>query len=655
MQEAAVIENNTEVCSTEHKHGSGCGCGCNVSDGPGHSRSMVHIRTALIGGFLILNSYLLQYFFPDQLFASYISAMAGAILLAIPILTTAYQDLLVGHVHLNELVALSILAAMTGGNFQTAGIIGFFLLLTIIIESRTASGAQRSIEELIKLTPHVASLLTDEGEKSVDVTALHVGDIIRVRPGENFPVDGVIVKGESTVNQASITGESLPVDKTNKDDVFAGTQNLTGVVDIKVSRVGEDTTLGKVKELILAAEKTQTPIVRIIDKYAAYYTPTILMIAGLTWWFSKDMNNVIAVLIVSCPCALVIASPTAVVATVAAASRLGILIKNVADIEIAAQIRAFIFDKTGTLTEGALSVARLAPAEGVEPAELLRIAVSVESASNHPVAKALKSLAKETGIKPLEINKAKEVHGKGMEAEIKGKKYKVGREAWLQHSKTDFSILKKDTDLEDEGMSVIFIAENGKALGWIGFRDTIRENSKEAIQELKKLGIKRCAMVTGDRKSVAEMVARELNIEEYKAECLPDGKVEYVEEMEKEMPVAVVGDGVNDAPALASGTLGIAMGAIGSDIAINSASIALMNNDLKRIPMLIYLARKSRAVVFQNVAMGFLFVFGGITLSVFGQLPPIAAAVIHTTSTLVIIFNSARLVRTGEELTLNEK
>jgi Cd2+/Zn2+-exporting ATPase len=191
-------------------------------------------------------------------------------------------------------------------------------------------------------------------------------------------------------------------------------------------------------------------------------------------------------------------------------------------------------------------------------------------------------------------------------------------------------------------------------MGWIGFRDTIRENAGEAIRQLKNAGVKRCAMVTGDRESVAALVADKLDIEEYKAECLPNGKVEYVEDLKKKMPVAFVGDGVNDAPALASGTLGIAMGAIGSDIAINSASIALMNNDLKRVPMLLYLSRKSRSIVFQNVAMGFLFVFGGITLSVFGKLPPIAAAILHTSSTLVIIFNSARLVRTGEELTLNE-
>ena len=648
MSETVV---KTEIAET---HVVGCGCGCNATEGVGHGRSMGRIRIAIIGGLLILNSYLLKWLFPEQVFASDLSSMVGAILLAIPILTTAYKDLLVGHVHMNELVALAILASMTSGDFRSAGLIGFLLLLSIIIESKTASGAQRSIEELIKLTPNTASLIGEEGEDTVEATVLKVGDLIRIRPGENFPVDGIIVKGESTVNQASITGESLPVDKSKSDDVFAGTQNLTGVLDVKVSKIGEDTTLGKVKELILEAEKTQTPIVRIIDRYAGYYTPTILMIAGLTWWISRDMNNVVAVLIVACPCALVLASPTAIVATVAAASRLGIFIKNVADIELAAQVRAFIFDKTGTLTEGALSVARLAPAEGVEPAELLQSAVSVESASNHPVAEALKALAVETGIKPQKIDKAKETHGKGVEAEIDGKKYKVGREAWLKHGKADFSDMKKDESIDDEGMSVIFVAVENKVLGWIGFRDTIRKEAGEAVKQLKYSGIKHCAMITGDRKSVAELVANELNIEEFRSECLPDGKVEYVEEMKKTMPVAVVGDGVNDAPALTSGDLGIAMGAIGSDIAINSASIALMNNDLRRIPMLVYLAKKSRAIVFQNVALGFLFVFGGLTLSVFGKLPPIAAAIIHFSSSLVIVFNSARLVRTGEELTLDE-
>ena len=647
-----TVAENIEIQPSAVPHTGGCSCSSCMTEGAGHSRSMGRLRTAVIGGALILNSYVLKWLFPDQTFAAELSAMIGAIVLTIPIFIAAFRDLLVGHVHMNELVALSILASMTQGNFGAAGIIAFLLLLGIIIESRTASGAQRSIEELIKLTPHTATLLKESKETVVDVLQLQVNDVILVRPGENFPVDGEIIKGDTTVNQASITGESLPLDKEKGNDVFAGTHNLTGAIEVKVTKVGEDTTLGKVQELIMAAEKTQAPIVRMIDQYAGFYTPTILMIAGLTWWFSKDMNSVVAVLIASCPCALVLATPTAIVAAVAAASRLGILIKNVADIEVAAGIKAFIFDKTGTLTKGELSVARLAPGSDIEPAELLQAAVSVESISNHPVAIALRTLAEETGIKPATTSKSKEIHGKGVEANIEGKNHRAGREAWLKSMDADFSSIKKEDTVLEEGMSVIYIAIDNKVIGWIGFKDTIRKEAGNAIKKLQEMGIKHCAMVTGDRKSVAALVAAELNIQDVEAECLPDGKVAFVEKTKETLPVAVVGDGVNDAPALASGTLGIAMGAIGSDIAINSASIALMNNDLRRIPMLILLSRQSRAVMYQNIALGLLFVVGGISLSVFGLLPPIGAAILHTSSTLIIIFNSARLVRIGEELTL---
>jgi len=483
---------------------------------------------------------------------------------------------------------------------------------------------------------------------AVDVATLKVGDIIRVRPGDNFPVDGEIERGETAVDQSSITGESLPADKSTGDNVFAGTQNLTGMVDMRVLKVGGDTTLGKVKELILAAESSHTPIVRIIDQYAKYYTPVVLMIAGLAWWFTGSMDNVVALLIVSCPCALVLASPTAVVATVAAAARLGILIKNVADIELAAQVRAFVFDKTGTLTKGVLTVARLSPAEGVEPAELLRVGVSVAHVSKHPVVVALRALAAEVGVPTDETTNSKEIHGKGVEATLDGAKGRVGRESWLKKCRVKMTGVTPPP--EDEGMSVVYVSLGSKSLGWIGFRDAIRDNAKEALENLRDSGIKRLAMVTGDRESVAKIVAEELGLDEFKAESLPNEKVEFVEEVKQSMPVAVVGDGVNDAPALASGTLGIAMGAIGSDIAINSASIALMNNDLRRIPILVGLARKSRMIVFGNVTLGVVFVVGGVSLSVFGMLPPIVAALLHTTSTLLVLFNSARLVRTGEDL-----
>lgn len=635
----------------EHKSGFACPVCGNMTEGSAHDRSMGKLSIALIGGFFIVNSFILEWLVPGQVFSARLSAIIGSVILAFPIMVTALKDIYYGKIYMNELVALAILAAFTGGDFQTAGIISFFLLLTIIIESRTASGAQRSIEELIKLTPSTARKILNGKEIDVEALDLKLGDVIRVRPGENFPVDGRIIVGESTVNQASITGESLPVDKELGDDVFAGTQNLTGIVDIQVTKVGEDTTLGKVKEMILAAEGSKSPIVRIIDRYAGYYTPTVLMIAGVTWWFTQDMERVITLMVIACPCAIVLATPTAVVAAVAAAARLGILIKNVSHLELAAKIRAFVFDKTGTLTDGVLSVARLNPFDNIAPAELLKVAAIAEQHSNHPTAIALQKLAVEAGIKVVEVTEFSETHGKGVQAIIDGQKCYVGRAAWLNTVGVDTTVAAEQ---EDHGMSVVYVARDGKLLGWIGFKDKLRKDAAKIITDLKILGVKHCAMVTGDRRSVAEAVAASLNIDEFESECLPESKVAYVEKIKQHARVAVVGDGVNDAPALAAGDLGIAMGAIGSDIAINSASIALMTNDLRRIPMLVYLSRKSRIIINQNLFIGMLFVFGGMILSVFGWMTPIWAAVLHTLSTLMIIFNSARLVRTGEELTLEE-
>ena len=652
-----------------HEHGPGCACGhdhhhheinpeeptrcisCGapIGEGVGHGRSMGRIGFAVVGGFLIVNYYLLSWLMPELQFAASLSAFLGAVILALPIVLTAVKDLCEGRVYMNELVALAILAAFTSADFSAAGLIAFFLLVTIIIETHTASGAQRSIEELIRLTPHTARKLVDGKDIEVDVSELAVGDLINVRPGDNFPVDGVVVRGQSAVNQASITGESLPIDKMENDEVYAGTQNLSGSLDVRITKLGADTTLGKVQDMILSAEKSKTPIVRLIDKYAGFYTPTILMLAIVTWWLSGfDMNRVITLLVISCPCAVVLATPTATVAAVAAAARLGILVKNVSHLELAAKIKAFVFDKTGTLTEGQLAVAKLGPVDGVEPAQLLMAAASVEVHSNHPTALAIQKLAKEVNIKIQEVSEFKETPGTGVEAVIGGKTTLVGRAIWLKK----FNIALPEMKPEDtRGMSVVFVAQNGKLMGWIGFRDQIRPESAEAIRNLKEQGVERCAMVTGDRESVAEGVAAKLHIDEFKGDCLPEGKVEYIEELKKNTLVAFIGDGVNDAPALAAGDLSIAMGAIGSDIAINSASIALMTNDLRRIPMLVGLSRKSNSIIHQNVAFGLLFVLCGIVLSVFGWMGPIAAAMLHTMSTLVIIFNSARLLRAGEEIT----
>ena len=650
-----------------HHHDHDCDCGCGhdhdpdeptrciscgapIGEGVGHSRSMGRASFAFVGGFLIVNSYLLSWLFPDEAFAANLSAAIGAVTLALPIVVTAIRDLIEGRVYMNELVALAILAAFASGDFRTAGIVAFFLLITIIIESHTASGAQRSIEELIRLTPRTAHKIGEDGETDVAVKDLALNDIISVRPGENFPVDGVIVRGESAVNQASITGESMPEDKNAGDEVYAGTLNISGSLEVRVTRLGKDTTLGKVEQMIRSAERNKTPFVRIIDRYAGYYTPTILMLAIITWWLpGGSMDRVISLLVISCPCAVVLATPTTIVAAVAAAARLGVLIKNINHLELAGKIRTVVFDKTGTLTEGELSVARLNPvSEGVEPAELLLTAISLEAHSNHPTAQALQRLAAEVGIPAKPVSGFQEVPGKGVIAVLDGKRVLVGRAAWLESVGVSLPVLDSK---ETETMSVVYVALEDNVIGWIGFKDKIRSEAAAAINELKSIGVTRCAMVTGDRGSVAVSIAAQLSIDDIRSDCLPETKVAYVEEVKKTSTVAVVGDGVNDAPALAAGDLGIAMGAIGSDIAINSASIALMTNDLRRVPFLIVLSRKTSAIMYQNLAFGLSFVLCGIILSVFGRMDPIAAAALHTVSTLIVIFNSARLVRTGEDLT----
>jgi len=643
MEKQKVVQDSIETLNKVHEGGAS-----------GTTRFQTKVIFAVVGGILIANSFLLELLFPNQMLPSVLSAVFGAGILALPIIFTAVKDLIDGKLHMNELVALAVIATISRGDYQMAGTITFLLLVAIIIESRTASGAQRSIEELIKLTPNTAHWIDGANEVDCDVTALKLGETIRVRPGENFPVDAVIVKGESTVNQASITGESMPVEKSAGDEVYAGTQNLTGSVEVKVTKVGEDTTLGKVKEMILAAESSRTPIVRFIDRYAGYYTLTILMLAGVAYFASPDhaMDKVITLLVISCPVAVVLATPTAVVAAVAAAARMGIFIKNIAHLESASKISAFVFDKTGTLTDGILSVVKLNPFGEISSAELLLCAASTDRHSNHPTALALLKLAGEASIELLDADDFSEVPGKGVHATVDGETCMVGRAAWLAEQGV---VIPAHDEAKTAGMSVVYVVRAGAVLGYVGFKDKIRNEAPEMIADLRNLGVQHCAMVTGDRASVAETVAKNLNIDEFRSECLPEGKVEYVEKIKQSARVAVVGDGVNDAPALAAGDLGIAMGAIGSDVAINSASIALLTNDLRRIPMLVYLSKKTRMVIVQNLIFGTALVGGGMLWAALGNLPPVGAAVLHVCSTVLVIFNSARLVRTGEELTLEHK
>jgi Cd2+/Zn2+-exporting ATPase len=615
----------------------------------------------MLGGLLVISSFVIEFGFISRLLFQQesateyadIIALVGAIMLAAPLIGHAIAHL--GHGHMSELVALAIVAAIALGKYQEAGIIAFFMVLSNLIETRTALGARGAIEELLRITPDKAHRVLEDGtEEIVEAKDLHAGEIIRIRPGDNIPADGLVLKGQSIVNQANITGESLPVDKETGSEVFSGTSNLTGSLEVRVTKAGKDTTLGRVQELILDAERSRTPLMRMIDQYAGWYTPTIVMLAGVVWFFSEDkeqgIQTAITMLIVACPCALVLATPTAMVAALSCAARLGILIKNVLQLEGARSLTAVIFDKTGTLTTGELSVTQMKPAPGVDGAELLQAAASAEQLSKHPAALATVAIAKKAKIELQEAEDFQETLGRGVSARVNGDSIMVGRSSWLTESGVDMSIMKDPEFAEPEGVSLLYVARNRRCVGWIGLEDRTRAGAREAIDRLRELRLRNLSMVTGDKWSVAKRVGAEMGCTEVLAEVLPEEKLQFVDDLRRRgHRVAVVGDGVNDAPMLAAADLGFAMGAAGSDVAIQSASIALMNNDLSKLPFTVRLSRATTRVVWQNILIGVIFIVVTMTLAIWGPLKPIGGAIAHTVVTAVVIFNSARLVRFGED------
>jgi len=614
-------------------------------------RVSIALLGTLAGGTLLISHYAAKWFIygPDS-FQTEFLAFAGAVLLGAPIIWHAIKSIIHKEAHMDELVALAILAAIATRQYVAAGVVAFFMLLSELIESRTALGARASIESLVKLTPQKANRVNSDGsETELPVSEIRPGDIVRVRPGDNIPVDGDVVKGLSSINEATITGEALPVDKVPGMQVFAGTSNLTGALDIKVTKAGADTTLGKVQSLILQAEQTKIPIMRIIDRYVRWYTPTVLMIAGIVLFFTSNINYAITILVISCPCSIILATPTAMVAAISAAARLGILVKNVADLEVAGKITAMVFDKTGTLTVGRLYVTKLTPAKDIEPSTLLSVAAAAERMSKHPAARALLEVAKQANLTLPDCENFTETPGKGVTAQVSGSRIIVGRESLLKENHISMANISMPSLHEEQGFSTLFVAKDNHCIGWVGLQDKTRPEAQQAVKELEAMGVKRITMLTGDREEVASRVATELGCTDYKANCLPQDKLAIVEKIKKDGHiVVVVGDGINDAPALAAGSLGIAMGAAGSDVAINSASIALLSDDLMRLPALVQLSRRTRSVINWNLAFGVTFIIAGISL--FFVIMPTLAGFLHFASSLVVVFNSARLVRHGEEL-----
>ena len=619
------------------------------------------LLVALGGGVLLAASWIGSMMGVDA-GISQLPAFIGALVLVIPLLMGAWKELSDGRPGGDALASLAVLAAMSSENYLAAGFLALFLWMANLILSRTAWGAQRAIRDLVRLTPDIARRIGADGNESeVRLKDLALGDIVRVLPGENLPVDGTVHAGQSSINQASLTGEAVPIEVQPGKAVYAGTTNITGRLDIEVTAVAGETTIGKVEQLIREAEGSRTYRQEVIEQLAGYYFWVVIMVAALVWFFttrsadeairSQASIRAITVLVVTCPGGLLISHPTAMVAAFAAAARLGIMIKQTRTLEAAATVDTVVMDKTGTLTTGVFEVARLAPAEGVEGADLLQAAADAEQSSNHPLARSILDTARKARIKPKDTDAYEEVHGRGVIATIGTDRIEAGRAAWLRELHPDAVDAINAVEERIAGMSGVHVMQGDRYLGAVGLEDKLRHNAADAVGELRELGCRRLAIFTGDRLSVARRVGTAVGVDTIEAECLPEEKHEELKHLMRQgHRTLVVGDGINDGPILATADVGVAMGLSGSDIATNSAGVALMNDDLRNIPFLLSLARRARRVISQNIAMSLLLAVIGLALAATGTLLNLwLAPFYYALGYVVVIANSLRLVRFGED------
>ncbi len=612
----------------------------------------------LIGGLLLLATVIAKYVLPDGMVPETVAdipAIVGAILLGFPLFVASGKELWRGTASTSTLCAIAILGSLAIGSFTTAGFLAFILLVADQFVRQRAWGAQRAIEDLVARTPDVARVVRNGSEAEVSLASVVVGDVVRVRAGENLPVDGVVVTGRSALDQAALTGEAIPHEVQPGEIVYAGTTNLSALIDIRATQVGTDTTIGKVTQLIREAESSRTPRQLMVEQVARFFVPVTLSVAFIVWFMNRDLagntaiERAITTLVVACPSALLLASPLAIVAAFAAAARLGILIKKVNYLEEAAVVDTVVMDKTGTITTGRFAVSRLVPADGVEGAELLMAAANGEQHSNHPLARSILATAKQARIEPDGSNEYEEMHGRGIKARTSMGEVCVGRGTWLQEVFPNIAAQVESATARIEGMSGVHVVRDGRYLGVVALEDRTRSNSKAVISRLRELGVRRVDILTGDRLSVAERVGRQVGVDHIEAECHPEEKHEQIVQLTGEgRRVMMVGDGINDGPSLAASDIGVAMGLGGSDIAANSAGVALMNDDLSRIPFLIELSRRTRTIIAQNIAVAILVAVVGLILAATGSLGLIGAALYHVFGDVLVIGNSFRLFRFGE-------
>ncbi len=580
-----------------------------------------------------------------------VSLVAGVPLTA----RKAWSAMRVGSLDINVLMLVAAAGAVALGQWAEAATVVFLFALAQALEVRTLDRARRAIRALMDLTPVDALVRDAAGERRVAADDIVPGATIVVRPGEKIPLDGEILAGESSVNQAPVTGESLPIDKAPGDEVFAGTINGRGALDVRVTRARRDTTMARIVHLVEAAQAQRAPAQALVERFARVYTPAVVVLAivvaiapplvfGLAW--SASIYRALVLLVVSCPCALVISTPVSIVAALAGAARKGVLIKGGMHLERASRVTCIAFDKTGTLTRGKPEVVNVIPLAGESAASVVGLAASVEHRSDHPIAAAIIGYAAGASS-PTPASGVTALPGRGAEGVVDDARIVVGNHRLFEERHLCSAALHDAVAaMNGSGHTAVLVARNETPIGVIAIADRARETSRDAIAMLREQGVRSIVMLTGDSEAPARAIAAELGVDEYRAELLPEDKVAAVEELRRTHgAVAMVGDGVNDAPALASADVGIAMGAAGSDAALETADIALMADDLLKLPYMFRLSRSAVRNIRMNLAISIVMKAAFVVAAVAGVATLWMAVVADTGASLIVIANALRLLR----------
>jgi Cd2+/Zn2+-exporting ATPase len=558
---------------------------------------------------------------------------------------------------MNLLMTVAVLGAVAIGEWFEAATVSFLFAVSLALESWSIGRARRAVAALMELAPLTARRLRPDGStEEVAPESVPAGALFVVTPGDRVPLDGQVVKGSSDVNQAPITGESLPVPKHAGDKVFAGTINGDGALEVECTKAAGDTTLAHIIRMVGEAQSRRAPSERWVEKFARIYTPSVMALAvavllgppllvGAVWgdWFYRSL----VLLVIGCPCALVISTPVSVVAALAAAARQGVLIKGGLHIETPARLKAVALDKTGTVTEGRLQVVEVVPLAGHDERGLLEIVAALEAHSKHPLAKAILAFAEARGIVVAPADEFRIIQGKGATARLRGRQYWLGSHRYLEERREETADLHhRLTAMSSAGRSVVIVGDESHVCGLIALADTVRPEATWAIAAMRLLGVKHVVLITGDNRDTAEAIARATGVDEVHAELLPADKVQVVEQLVARYgSVAMLGDGVNDAPAMARATLGIAMGAAGSDAAIETADVALMADDLAKVPWLIRHSRRALTIIRQNIALSLSVKAAFVALTFLGHASLWAAIAADMGTSLLVIFNGLRLLR----------